>query len=363
MFALAKRRAHRIIRFVKEQTGFELDCFLFSVEGRIRSSLSTRRVTKQGAPLRVLAHVNKATTHSRGGAEKSLFSLLRYLHDHGCEVRVLAGKKSTVGVHLGINVEFYEKPQRRRELYEWSDIILTQLGWAKDAAKFAMRYGRPWVHFIRDAREAPQRGSPDLVVFNSRSGWSRSKWRGQSMVLYPPISRGDYKTEKGDAVLLVNLSDFKGGHVFYELADALPTHKFVGCIGGWGEQIVPKVLPPNVSLVQPCDDMRQVYSRARIVIMPSVNESFGRVAVEAGCSGIPVIGSPVDGLKEVLGADGLFADRSDLKQWIDHILELDDPQRYQEASQYALERAECFTGGSSMAEFLKRIQHIVLERK
>ncbi|MFI1769152.1 glycosyltransferase family 4 protein [Streptomyces sp. NPDC020800] len=58
-----------------------------------------------------------------------------------------------------------------------------------------------------------------------------------------------------------------------------------------------------------------VYSRSRVMLMPSLYESWGRVAVEAFASGIPVIAHPTPGLVESLGEAGIFAYRDDLNAW------------------------------------------------
>jgi len=45
-------------------------------------------------------------------------------------------------------------------------------------------------------------------------------------------------------------------------------------------------------------DMREVYGRARIILMPSLYESYGRVAVEALATGIPSIVAPTLGSRK-----------------------------------------------------------------
>ncbi|WP_262928542.1 glycosyltransferase family 4 protein [Streptomyces sp. CBMA152] len=47
-----------------------------------------------------------------------------------------------------------------------------------------------------------------------------------------------------------------------------------------------------------------VYSRSRVILMPSLYESWGRVAVEAFASGIPVIAHTTPGLVESMGEAG-----------------------------------------------------------
>ena len=62
--------------------------------------------------------------------------------------------------------------------------------------------------------------------------------------------------------------------------------------------------------------------------MPSVYESYGRVALEAAVSGIPTIAHPTAGVQEALGDAALWADRDQLSAWVDQISALDDPGAY-----------------------------------
>jgi hypothetical protein len=66
--------------------------------------------------------------------------------------------------------------------------------------------------------------------------------------------------------------------------------------------------------------------------MPSSYESWGRVAIEAACSGIPTIAHPTDGLLEALGPAGIFVDRRKTRQWQAELERLDDPDQYAKAS-------------------------------
>lgn len=58
-----------------------------------------------------------------------------------------------------------------------------------------------------------------------------------------------------------------------------------------------------VEFLGPVDDLTPEYLRCRAVVMPSREEGFGLVALEAALHAVPVIASRVDGLPEVV-ADG-----------------------------------------------------------
>jgi glycosyltransferase involved in cell wall biosynthesis len=70
-----------------------------------------------------------------------------------------------------------------------------------------------------------------------------------------------------------------------------------------------------------------------------VYESYGRVAVEAMCSGIPVVAHPTPGLMESLGEAGVFADRDDLDAWEAAVKRLFSPKVYPQASKASAARA------------------------
>jgi glycosyltransferase involved in cell wall biosynthesis len=73
--------------------------------------------------------------------------------------------------------------------------------------------------------------------------------------------------------------------------------------------------------------------------MPSSYESWGRVAMEAACSGIPVIAAPTPGLKESLDYAGIFAKHDDVADWVEAIRFLDDPKNYERYSKLTKKRA------------------------
>ena len=65
------------------------------------------------------------------------------------------------------------------------------------------------------------------------------------------------------------------------------------------------ILLNNVTITQNTGDMRSVYARARLLLVPSLWwESGPRVIIEAMMNGVPVIGSDSGGIPEVLGGGG-----------------------------------------------------------
>ena len=72
----------------------------------------------------------------------------------------------------------------------------------------------------------------------------------------------------------------------------------------------------------PYNKIKEIYSKSDIVVFPSVwQEPFGRIAIEAMSFGIPVVGSNVGGIKNIIidGKTGFLVDPVDIKGWKDKI--------------------------------------------
>jgi D-inositol-3-phosphate glycosyltransferase len=92
---------------------------------------------------------------------------------------------------------------------------------------------------------------------------------------------------------------------------------------GLDEQIIVRPHSPRPELFR-------WYCVADIVGVPSYNESFGLVALEAQACGRPVVATDVGGLRHAVraGETGLLVDGHDPSRWADALIELlDDPGR------------------------------------
>lgn len=173
----------------------------------------------------------------------------------------------------------------------------------------------------------------EINVFNTQ--WVKESLEHPGMVIHPPLEFERHLVEEtGSAVTLVNLQDNKGVGVFYALAERMPDVRFLGVEGTHGQQIFRKL--PNVELFPVTQDMREVWRKSRIVLMPSAYESYGMVAAEAQVNGIPVIANPTPGLTECLGHAGIFIPRENVDDYERTIrLLLEDHKHYQERSDMA----------------------------
>lgn len=226
------------------------------------------------------------------------------------------------------------------------DVVLTHHDHSVFAIKTARLVGARSVLFLHndmDIAKRPLAAAPDLAVFNSEwvaESLARFGEPKASMIFHPPLTPDRHKVSKtGDAITLCNLNEHKGADLFYDLAARMPEREFLGVVGGHGVQVVKRGLP-NVTIAEHDPNMKPVWESTRILLMPSVYESYGLVAVEAGLNGIPTIANPTPGLRENLGTAGLYARRDHVADWVNQIHALDDPQTYADASDSALMVAE-----------------------
>ena len=103
---------------------------------------------------------------------------------------------------------------------------------------------------------------------------------------------------------------------------------------------------------RPPEELVQLYQAADIVAVPSYNESFGLVAIEAQATGTPVVAARVGGLPLAVadGETGLLVDGHEPHAWADALAQLldDDPSR-RTMAEAAVRRAATFSWAASAA--------------
>jgi D-inositol-3-phosphate glycosyltransferase len=117
---------------------------------------------------------------------------------------------------------------------------------------------------------------------------------------------------------------------------------------GLGEQIIVRPHSPRQELFR-------WYCVADVVGVPSYNESFGLVALEAQACGRPVVATDVGGLRHAVqdGETGLLVDGHDKNRWADALEELlDDPARRRTLGRNAALHAARFSWDNTTAASL-----------
>ncbi len=202
---------------------------------------------------------------------------------------------------------------------------------------------------------------PNNLYLIHNSIWIKdyySEFNIPSIVVYPPVDWRDYAVETTrEYVSLINMNKNKGGEIFYELVKRMPDVKFLGVKGAYDKQIVNEY--PNLVLVNNTPQIKEIYSRTNILLMPSKYESWGRTAVEAMSSGIPVIAHPTPGLLESCGDAGIFCDRDNIDMWEKEIRRLiKDEEYYKKKSDACKKRAVELDPEPQLAKMSKWLEGI-----
>lgn len=276
------------------------------------------------------SHAYMGAGHN-GGAETTLHDFMRLLRAEKYDTTALLSKPHEDGsgsfVVDGVKVQAYAS-RKDIELYvPGCDLVVSHLGEAARASQVARKYGKSSIHLIHNDQEYCKQYAErysDGMVFNT--AWVQEKYDTQGRpwcVLHPPVDPNRYRVESSrEYILLVNLtigternSYDKGARTFYELAKRFPDLKFMGVMGGYGEQYVPDKLPKNVTIVPHTNNILQYYRKAKVVLMPSKYESYGRVPLEAACSAIPSVVTATNGTEESMGYSARYCKYGDTDEW------------------------------------------------
>lgn len=297
----------------------------------------------------VHAHVDRYPPFVNAGAEWMLHAMLRHLVEvEGMEVHVSTGVKEPADVD-GVWVWPAEEA---KSLASGADVLVGHLLWTREVITLAHRNRLPLLYIAHNDFQVRywRLGPGDISAIVQNAEWVAARhaeqfpyWHGPEITVRPPCRMADYHRKRdADAewITLVNPNPDKGADVFHEVARRMPDRRFLAVGGAYGHQQHPPRDVRNVAYQSPTGNIADdVYARTRLLMVPSRYESWGRVAVEAMCSGIPVLAQPTPGLVESCGSAGIWCDRDDPQSWVDAITALDDPKAYAAASSAALERA------------------------
>lgn len=317
--------------------------------------------------MKVTALVHAYVNHGHNaGAETTLHDLLRAMVEDGWEAEVILSREDP-GVTCPYEVDRVRVTpfDNRRQIIPAtmkSDLLISHLENSERIAVVGQKYYVPTVQVVHNNMPITKGYATypwNILVFNT--DWVAEDFRASMgaqinakapMVVHPRVDTSRYvlgpqNGSQGDYITLVNLwegtprgNNGKGAHTFYEMARRFPNEKFLGVLGGYGEQRVEDL--PNVTILPHTSNMvEDVYSKTRILLMPSRYESFGRVAIEGAACGIPTIASPTPGLMEALDADwNYYADPYDYDLWEAHLKKLSGKRSWNSASKAAKAQAD-----------------------
>ena len=220
-------------------------------------------------------------------------------------------------VTLALDEDFASRVEQTLEEFK-PHVVFAQLNQAREVLALAKRHRCRTALYVLDVEHKENflalESEPDVIfaVSEFTRGELRKRFGNESHVLYPLVDFDRYRTHPTcEFVTMINPIPVKGVEIALELAERLPQQQFL-FVEGWGtdpaiEQRIERL--PNATYLRKQMDMRTVYSRTRVLLVPSQwQEAFGRVVVEAQASGIPVIASRSGGLPEAVGDGGILID-------------------------------------------------------
>lgn len=297
--------------------------------------------------LQITAYVHAYVPFHNGGAETTLHDLLRVLVKKGHSATVVL-KESPYAVNREYEIEGVKVVQAKdkRTILHYvpqSDLLLTHLECSVRTTILGKQFKVPVAQIIHNNLDLTRSYvglEPDFLIYNTE--WIKADFSDEfdsipSIVVHPPIIAERYKTDRGKKVTLVNLFEPKGQDIFYQLAERLPEIEFLAVKGGYGDQVIRDL--PNVEHMDNDFDIKNIFAKTKVILMPSKYESYGRVACEALASGIPSIVAPTPGLIEALGNAADFIPRENVDDWEVALKALLKPRRYGTMAKLALERS------------------------
>lgn len=313
--------------------------------------------------MKILARVHLYPPAHYAGAEMMLHELLKALVARGHGVEVHLSRFSTVyEPYARDGVEVFPRGTADwQERAQKADVLITHLDNTSTVISAAIAYDKPLIQVLHNTHPPTRMWANcknDLLVYNS--DWMQRELGRDphGIVVRPPVRVADYKVDNSEAacVTLINTSPQKGGVLFAQLAAVLPRVEFLGVRGAYGEQLDPNV--PNCEMREHGTDILDVYRDTRVLLMPSNYESWGRTAVEAMCSGIPVLAAETPGLREALGPAGIFLRQdADVDQWADALQKLlGNELLYDEVAAACRWRASELDPEEELAAFVARVE-------
>ena len=267
------------------------------------------------------------------------------IREMGYTIHVVSNKTS-VPLYERVKIVKKSDKEEARKAVDDATLLLTHHTMEPNAVKTAALVKKPLVLVLHDhnrhrALSFYKDHLPGNLYCIANSEWIRKYYSDLGLptfVLYPPVSYRDYEVvPTREYVTLINVNLNKGGKVLIEIAKRMPDVKFLGVKGAYNKQYLLEDAPSNIVYVGSTPRVKEeIYAKTDILLMPSKEESWGRTAIEAMSSGIPVIAHPTEGLLESCGSAGLFCDREDIDAWVREIRKLKTDSEF-----YAKKSEEC----------------------
>jgi glycosyltransferase involved in cell wall biosynthesis len=179
----------------------------------------------------------------------------------------------------------------------------------------------------------------------------------RTMVDLDAIRTSDHEPE---CLTMVNpRNELKGGDIFLDVARQLPDERFLvaGNFGTDAQRSRAESLD-NVTPLGWVEDMRAVYGRTKLLLVPSLVEEGGpRVIVEAFANGIPVVGTDRGGVPEFIGEVGAVVDDPhDITEWVERVNAT--LENYEHLRSVARDRASLFEAEETVEQYVDLLDEV-----
>jgi len=314
-------------------------------------SINTVNTVKSQSPKTIVFLSDSFLPKTLAGSELSGYETIKYLRSKGHTITLFI-KDYVVDEYDGFKMYKYNSndPFCISQIQN-ADIVFFQMGDETINYKLIQTRVNPtyiFIHVVDNYKWLLQQkiSFPISVIYNSQMTQNILPTIHDNMLMLPYVETDRFKplrtyTIQNDVVTLINCNKNKGGQLFKDLAYSMPNVQFLGVKGGYSNQIIDESPPPNLTYIENQKDIRKVFKKAGILVMPSGNETWGRTAVEAMASGVPVIHSESAGLMECVGGAGIMCLRNDHDAWADAIKRILGDRAYREQlRQYGFKRVE-----------------------
>ena len=261
-----------------------------------------------------------------GGAEYYIANLAMELQNRGNQVHVLTGYHTARQPGIRITAKSIDDAKTITDFIQEvkPDCLFTHHHFAHFYEEAIFGAGLPVFQLVHSR---PRIARAALAIFNSQYTADRNGHKEGDMIILPPAGQNIVAPTHGDLLGMVKPLAGKGIDFLYRIAYRMQNRKFLVLRGEW-QDIEDIRWLPNVEFMEPVNDMRDFYSRVRVMLMPSESEDAGTIPQEAALNGLPCVSTPVGGLPET-NKGGIIIPK-DEELWMAAIEKLDDVAYYRE---------------------------------
>ena len=313
--------------------------------------IKTYEISKATQPKSIVLLVSDFLPDTFAGSEISAYETIKYLRDRGHSITVIS-TRTTVSSYNKFPIYKFDKADKHiLSTIKHADIVLFQVfGNSHEDFACIQERTKPTYIFIHITNQyqwiiQSKVSFPLTIVFNSEYTKEINPTSHSNMIVVPYVDLELYKplrvnTVQTSIVGLMNCNRRKGGDILIKIASKLTNVQFLAIKGAYGNEAGGNEAGgnedggnganANITYIDTQNDVRPTYKKLGILIMPSMEETWGRTAVEAMASGIPVIHSEAEGLVECMGGAGIQCNRNDIDAWCGAIQRIIGDRAYRE---------------------------------